>query len=261
MNLQRHRDQNQVILNEFTNQAALPENRIPALTNLSAIELLIETSGVTDEESVLDVACGAGYVACAFGTRARQVAGIDITPAMIERARQLQTARELTNVSWLRGDVLPLPFRRGSFSMVMTRYSFHHFVDPLAVLRQMALVCRPGGRVVVTDAAPAAEKQEAYNRMEKLRDPSHVRALTSSELLGLHASAGLRVLRTVPYRLDMELESLLSASFPNTGDAERIRQSFEESLVTDGLDLGTHRRGNEVYFGYPSLIIVSEHAD
>lgn len=58
MNLQRHRDQNQVILNEFTNQAALPENRIPGLTNLSAIELLIETSGVTDEESVLDVACG-----------------------------------------------------------------------------------------------------------------------------------------------------------------------------------------------------------
>lgn len=249
-----------MILGQFAQQAALPSGRVPGLANSSAVELLLEVSGVTSEDTVLDIACGAGYVACTGAARAHQVVGIDITPAMIERARQMQNERGLTNVSWLVGDALPLPFPGGTYSVVMTRYSFHHFVDPLAVLREMARVCRRGGRVVVADAAPVAGKQDAYNRMEKLRDPSHVKALTSEELLGLHAAAGLRVLRTRPYRLEMESESLLSASFPNPGDMERLRQIFAESLVTDSLEMGTHRRGQEIHFGYPSLIIVSEHA-
>ncbi len=253
-----HQEQNQVIREQFERQAAVPSGRVPGLANVSAIDLMLEACGLTTEDTVLDVACGAGYVACACASRASHVTGIDITPAMIGRARQQASELGITNVSWLLDDILPLPFPDGAFSMVMTRYSFHHFVDPLAVLRQMARVCRPGGQVIVTDAAPAADKQAAYNRMEKLRDPSHVRALTAAELLALHAAAGLRTLRTVNYRLEMELESLLAASFPDPGNMDRLRLMFTESLANDSLDLNTHRQGDEIHFSYPSLIIVSQ---
>ena len=53
-------------------------------------------------------------------------------------------------------------------SAVITRYSFHHFLEPEAVLNEMVRVCRPGGRVAVVDVFMSTpEQSEAYNRMEK----------------------------------------------------------------------------------------------
>ena len=78
-------------------------------------------------DTVLDVACGPGLMACEFAAVARHVTGIDLTPAMIERARAQQESQGQTNVSWLVGDVLPLPFPGSSFSLVFTRYSVPPF--------------------------------------------------------------------------------------------------------------------------------------
>ena len=129
---------------------------------------------------------------------ARHVTGIDLTPAMLEQARALQRQQGLENLTWQEGDVLPLPYADHSFSIVSTRFAFHHFEDPLAVLKEMRRVCRPGGRVVVADSAPAAGKADAFNRMERLRDPSHVRALSPEELRALFTEAGLPAPRVQP---------------------------------------------------------------
>ena len=91
--------------------------------------------------------------------------GIDLTPAMLEQARALQHQQGLENLTWQEGDVLPLPYADHSFSIVSTRFAVHHFLDPLAVLKEMRRVSRPGGRVVVADSAPAANKADAFNRM------------------------------------------------------------------------------------------------
>jgi ubiquinone/menaquinone biosynthesis C-methylase UbiE len=207
---------------------------------------------------VLDVGCGPGALTCAFARRAAHATGIDITPAVIERARQFQTERSLDNVCWQVEDVLPLPFTDEAFSIVATRHTFHHFVEPAAVLREMARVCRGDGKILVVDVTPAGAMQDAFNQMEKLRDPSHFKALTLSELLDLHASAGLRLLRSEACKLEMEVESLLAASFPRAGDAERIRAMFEEDLAKGSLGLGTHRRDSLLHFAYPIAIILSQ---
>jgi SAM-dependent methyltransferase len=120
--------------------------------------------------------------------------------------------------------VPPLPYADAAFSIVTCRFGFHHMLDPLAVLKEMRRVCAHGGRVVVADVTPSASHARAFNAAEKLRDPSHVRALPMGELLDLFERAGLRPARTGSYRLDNELEDLLSRSFPEPGDADRLRQ-------------------------------------
>ncbi len=55
-------------------------------------------------DTVLDVACGPGVLACAFAEVAQQVTGIDLTPQMLQQARQLQTEKQLTNMTWQQGD-------------------------------------------------------------------------------------------------------------------------------------------------------------
>lgn len=178
---------------------------------------------------------------------------------MIEQAQAKQRAAGLTNLTWRVGDAVPLPFPNAAFSIVVTRYSFHHFLDPQAVLAEMVRVCRTGGRVAVIDVFTSSPEQaEAYNRVEKLRDPSHVRALPLEELTGLFHDAGLRDLKTAFYKLDVPLEELLARSFPNPGDADRIRQTFAEDIGVDRLGVAAHRRDGAIHFAFPIVVAVGK---
>jgi hypothetical protein len=115
----------------------------------------------------------------------------------------------------------------------------------------------PNGRVVVADVFTSTPEQaEAYNRMEKLRDPSHVRALSLDELLGLFNQAGLRVVNSQFYKHEFELEQVLQGSFPNPGDADRVRQIFIEDLDVNCLGLEASRNDGQIRFAYPIVILV-----
>ncbi len=99
----------------------------------------------------------------------------------------------------------------------------------------MKRVCKPGGRIVVADMSPLPEKAAALNAAEVLRDPSHVRALPTNELCDLFGEAGLTTPQVTSYRMEGEMEDLLARSFPNEGDAERLRKIYADSLADDAL--------------------------
>jgi SAM-dependent methyltransferase len=249
-------DHRRLILDQFTRQAE-PFARLPAHSAEESIRLVGEAAGIGPDDTILDVACGPGLLACAFAATARHVTGIDLTPAMIEQARALQRARKLSNLAWRVGDVSSLPFADGSFSVAFTRYSFHHLLDPAGVLAEMVRVTQVGGRVVVVDVYTSCPEQaEAYNHVERLRDPSHVRALGLDELADLLKGAGLRDVATARYGLDMELERLLAASFPEPGAAEEIRRTFAADLGRDRLGVGARLEGGEIHFAFPTAILV-----
>jgi ubiquinone/menaquinone biosynthesis C-methylase UbiE len=251
-------EQRRLILDQFTKQA-VPFAQMPAHSNEEANRLLIDLARIGPQDDVLDVACGPGLVACPLAEVARHVTGIDLTPAMIEQAQARQRSQGLTNLTWLVGDAVPLPFPDASFAVVVTRYSFHHFLDPKAVLAEMVRVCRPGGRVTVIDVFTSSPEQAAaYNRVEKFRDPSHVRALSLDELTGLCHNAELRDVRTGFYKWDVPLEALLARSFPGPGDADRIRQTFADDIGVDRLGVGAHRRDGAIHFAFPIVVIVGQ---
>jgi SAM-dependent methyltransferase len=219
--------------------------------------MVLAATEIDAGDSVLDVACGPGVTTCDLAAVAGHATGIDVTPAMIEQAKELQRSKRLTNVAWHVDAVPPLPFHDESFSLVFTRYSFHHFPDPAAVLKEMVRVCKPAGRVVVVDVfMTTIEQANACNHMEKLRDPSHVRALLLEELEELFRHAGLKALKTVFYRHPMSLEPLLRGSFPNSGDAERVRQIIVDDQGKDELGLGAQQIDGDVHFAYPIAVLV-----
>ena len=242
-------------MDQFTRQA-IPFAALPGHSR--SMQMLVDLSGVSAADTVLDVACGPGLVACEFALRAQHVTGIDLTPRMIEEAEERQLAKGLTNLSWQLGDVLPLPFPDSSFSIVLTRYSFHHFLDPKAVLAEMIRVCRPGGKVLVVDVVQPPEKAVAYDHLEKLRDPSHVHALTSPEMADLITASGLVKVQTARYKVEGELEQQLKASFPEPGDDEVIRDLFRADLVSNHLGIDVHQQGDEICFAIPILVVVGE---
>ena len=254
----QHDQQRRLIVEQFTKQA-VPFAQMPYHNDTDTNRLVIATAGIGPHDTVLDVACGPGLITCAVAGVARHVTGIDITPAMIDEARKRQQSMGLTNMEWRVGDVLPLPLADASFSAVVTRYSFHHFLEPKAVLMEMVRTCQPGGTVAVVDVFMSTPEQaEAYNRMEKLRDSSHTRALLLAELTGMFHDAGLNELKTAFYKLDVELEKLLTASCTRPDDAGVVRKIFEDDLGVDRLGVGASRQDDGIHFAFPIVVVVGQ---
>src|SRR5580765_2784277 len=99
-----HKEQ---ILDQFTRQA-VPFATATAIRNEDALNRIVKMAEAGPDDTVLDVACGPGLLACAFARVARHVTGIDMTPAMLEQAHKTQQEQSLKNVSWLPGNVYSL---------------------------------------------------------------------------------------------------------------------------------------------------------
>jgi ubiquinone/menaquinone biosynthesis C-methylase UbiE len=249
---QQHEDR---IVDQFSRQA-IPFTQVPG--HLDAVQILIEMSGVCGADRVLDVACGPGIVACQFARHAEQVTGMDLTPAMIEQAKKRQQDECLENLSWTIGNAVPLPYADDSFSLVITRYSYHHLLSPERALSEMIRVCRPGGRVMVADVAMDPEKSAAYDELEIMRDPSHTHALTHGEFARLFQNSGLLDCRQSAYGVDIELEAQLRASFPNPGDEPRLREMATRDLGVDSLGINARRVDGGIIYTVPIAVYVGK---
>jgi SAM-dependent methyltransferase len=246
------------IRDQFTRQA-IPFATAPAISDAAMLEAMAEFGQVGGDDAVLDVACGPGLIASAFARRARSVTGIDLTPAMIERANVHCAAQGLSNVRFDTGDVMRLPYADGAFTLVVSRFAFHHFEQPEAVLREMVRVCSPNGRILLIDAVCSDDpvKGEAFNRVEKIRDPSHVVFRPLATLQGWIAAAGLVPLGVCPCPVKSELEAVLARSFPESGGADRIRAAFAAAVEHDSFGVGLHRVGQELHYAYPAVALLA----
>ncbi len=255
MNDQNEQDHKARIVDQFSKQA-IPFAKIPG--HRDAMQILIGMSGVSGDDNVLDVACGPGMVACEFARHAGKVTGLDITPAMIEQARKRQREQKLGNLDWAVGDAVPLPYPDNSFSLVITRYSFHHLLSPERALAEMIRVCRPGGRVMVADVAMEPDKSAAYDRLEIMRDPSHTHALTHEEFSGLFDNSGLLDCRRAAYGVVIELEEQLRASFPNPGDESKLRDLIIGDVGINSLGINAGREAGKIVYTVPIAVHVGQ---
>src|ERR1700761_2832675 len=122
------------IVDQFTRQAA-QFAASPTARSEDILERIVRMAQSRPGDTALDVACGPGLLVCALAQSVRHATGIDLTPAMLEQARKAQNEQGLTNISWDRGDVSAMPYPDGCFDIVTCRFAFHHFSEPLPVLR------------------------------------------------------------------------------------------------------------------------------
>lgn len=231
----------------------------PHILDRDALDLLLRQTGARPADCSLDVACGAGIVACHFAQVVQHATGIDITPAMLDKARALQASRQLNNVAWHLGHAEALPYPDHAFSIVTTRYSLHHMEAPLRTLAEMVRVCKAGGAVAIADICVAEETAKAtrFNELEKLHDPSHVRAMPLSEHLANFQSVGLVNPTVARYKLDFKLSRLLHALGHRPEDAARAEGMLRDSIAADALGTSSRVEGDELIFSYPIAVVAA----
>jgi SAM-dependent methyltransferase len=109
---------------------------------------------LTQELDLLDVGCGPGTITLDLAERVApgHVVGLDAAPSAIDAAREAATHAGLTNLTLAVGDVYALDHPDDTFDVVHAHQVLQHLLDPVAALREMRRVCRPGGVVAVRDA-------------------------------------------------------------------------------------------------------------
>jgi len=236
--------QKDLIRDRFTRTAEVFGN-FAVKERVREAETLARLVAAGPRDRAADLASGPGTLALRFAKHVRSIVALDLTPTILQRARQSARAEGLENLYCTLGDAGSLPFADASLDVVVTSYSLHHIPDPQRVVREMARVLRPGGRAGVLDMlVPEDSKAAALrNRIEIARDPSHTRALPKSELERLFMNAGLRVLAS---ELDEHMRSFdhwLHVAGWHRGDRAYVEtRNMLEASMRSGEDSGFYPR-------------------
>jgi SAM-dependent methyltransferase len=247
----------ELIRTEFTRQAiTYPANA--SIADPNRVMRLVQAVNPAAEARVLEVASGPGYVALGFATVCAEVVGIDLTPALVAKAEQLQQERGLLNVRFQLGDAEQLPFADGEFDVVVCRLAFHHFPEPARVLGEMVRACRFNGTVAVEDLITSENptRAEYQNDFERLRDPSHTRALPLSELVQLFAAAGLEVETVQTDALVPAVEDWLANAKTPSDKGPVVRALIERDGEEDLSGTRPFRREGALYFTQRTAAVV-----
>ncbi|RYG47574.1 methyltransferase domain-containing protein [bacterium] len=186
-------------------------------------------------ERALDIATGAGHVALTLAPQVAEVTAYDLTTAMLEVTADAAEARGIANLTTRQGPAERLPFPDGAFDLVTSRLGAHHFTDLDSALQEMRRVIASGGRIAIEDTVSPDDGASdlALDRIERLRDPSHVRNYTLTEWRTKLAAAGFRIeSETTGYFGDgteMNIEGWMERIGTPIENRALVRHAFDEA--------------------------------
>ena len=197
----------------FDGQAARFE-KAPLQNDPAALGRLVEFAGLQPDSLVLDAGCGPGIVSEALLAAGHRVAGVDLSTQMLERARA-RCARFGDRARFVQASVLDAP--AGPFDAAISRFVVHHVVQPLAFLSAQVQRVRPGGAVIVSDHTtdPDPARAEWHQRIERARDRTHTRNLTTGEFADLFARAGLTRIELAEDGFDYDFDEWFDRGTPD----------------------------------------------
>lgn len=166
------------------------------------LQRLIELGEWNRDQHALDIATGGGHTALAIAPLVAQVMVSDLTPRMLEKAREFLLAQGVTNAQFQVADAEQLPFAAESFERVTCRIAAHHFPHMAQSVKEVACVLKPGGLYLLIDCmAPSDPELDIFdNTIEKWRDPSHGRSCTPEEWQTFFTEAGMTIEHTEFFR-------------------------------------------------------------
>ena len=237
----------------------------------ASLNRVVEMVEPKPDWDALDIATGAGHTAAIFAPHVKSVIASDITAEMLQEATALAKERGLSNMTAQTAEAQDLPFADASFDLVTCRLAAHHFPNPEQFVAEVSRVLRPGGKFALVDNVPPdaetlpglVEAQEDpvddnYNAFEKMRDPSHARALSITEWKGYCEKHGLAVSNVDLMEKEMAFVPWVERMHCDEATVEMLRTL----VTTKGTMLNTFLKPREIdgdlHFSLREAILVAD---
>ena len=115
---------------------------------------LVRFAGAAPGETVLDVGCGTGVAAITAARAGARVSALDLTPALLDHARENGRIAGYPDIAWTEGDAEALPYPDASFDVVLSQFGHIFAPRPAVAVAEMRRVLKPGGRVAFATWPP-----------------------------------------------------------------------------------------------------------
>jgi ubiquinone/menaquinone biosynthesis C-methylase UbiE len=229
--------QQELVRDRFTRTAEVFADAVMQ-TRAAQAEILAHMVSAKKSDCAVDLACGTGALAVAFARHVRWIAGLDLTPAMLAVAQRTARDANVRNVSLAIGNAQQIPFPDASLDLALSSYALHHVPEPARVIGEMSRVLKRSGRAGIIDifAQEDPSSAEMHDRIERVRDPSHVRALAKSEFASLFAANRLRITGTHVEEHPVTFDQWMHAAGREPSDPEYIEtRRLMEATIPDDL--------------------------
>ncbi|AXW63660.1 SAM-dependent methyltransferase (plasmid) [Ralstonia solanacearum] len=195
------------------------------------LDALAALARATPHANVLDLGCGGGHASFAVAPHAASVVAYDLSADMLGVVAAEGARRGLTQLRTQAGRAEALPFDDGTFDIVATRFSAHHWYDVRAGLAEARRVLKPGGRLAVVDiVAPETPLLDTLlQTAEVLRDASHVRDYRIAEWQAMLTAAGFQPGTPRTWKLTMAFDSWIARIRTPQVRADAIRDLFDRA--------------------------------
>jgi SAM-dependent methyltransferase len=206
---------------------------------------------------LLDAGCGSGQLLADAAAAGARVSGLDATPELLEITRRRVPSAQLQV-----GDIQELPYPDGSFDVVTAFNSIQFAADPAAAVRELARVCRAGGRVALGmwGEPQRCETERLFGRLRSLAppppgapaplalsDPGVVEELLTQASLTVSAGAEIPIAISFP-TLDDAWRAHASAGpvqkVMEVAGPDAVRGVVDDVLTADRKPDGAYRQDN-----------------
>jgi SAM-dependent methyltransferase len=150
---------------------------------------------------------------------------------MLDQGRRLAAERGLSNVRFEKTRAESLPFADAAFDRVTSRQSAHHYGDVRAALREVARVLKPDGQFVLIDTfSPEDDEYDAFlNRIEALRDSTHVRDYRVSDWVAMFDEVGFELEDLGAWDIPLEFGNWVERSRTPEAEIAELRRCFGQA--------------------------------
>lgn len=221
----------EIVRQSFSVQAENFESPAMSFSKQEYLQETLKAVGANKTDLALEVAAGTCACGRALADQVQHVVCLDLTPAMLAEGKKEAERQGKTNMTFLLGNAMELPFLPDSFDLVISRLAFHHFPDVRRPMQEMARVLKPGGKLVLIDMEAAEEYlRQTEDEIETLRDASHVKNLSREEMLHLFEEEKIEVEQCTSTKIPVSLDAWMQLTKTPQNVQSEIQKRMREEL-------------------------------
>lgn len=244
----------------FSAQAENFETEKLSFSKQDYLDYTVDCMELKDTDIVLETASGTCACGRAIAPFVKTVTCLDATKEMLDIGRKESKNLNFENIDFIEGIVENLPFEDESFDIVITRLSFHHFMEIWKPFSEMVRVLKKGGKLVIIDMEAAPEKlRDIADKIETMRDPAHVRNISKDEFIKLYNEHKLKINKNETTNISVDLKAWMNLTKTPKHTSDKIYEIMMNELSGySETGFNPFMKGSDIYYQQRWMLMIGE---